>query len=87
MTDPTPLPIDVSGIDEELHDPGHEAIRAAALNAIVKVAQLHQELLDTVTAQGAQLTALQAEVADLQAQVAALTPPAPVPPDDPPPAS
>jgi hypothetical protein len=71
-----PLPVDVSGIDEVLPDPGHEAIRLAALNAIVEVARLHQSLLDTVTAQGQQIAAL-------QAQVAALTP-APVPPDPPP---
>lgn len=67
-----PLPIDVSGISVPLPDPGHEAIRVAALNAIVKVAELHQELVDTVTAQGGQIAAL-------QAQVSALTPP-PTPP-------
>lgn len=67
MTTP-PLPIDVSGIAVPLPDPGHEAIRVAALNAIVKVAELHQALMDTVTAQGEQIAAL-------QEQVAALTPP------------
>lgn len=68
MTGPTPLPIDVSGIDEQLPDIGHEAIRVAALKAIETVWTAHLTLV-------ADLTATQQTVADLQAQVAALTPP------------
>lgn len=55
MTTP---PVDVSGIDEPLPDPGHEAIRIAVLNAIGQVWVLHQQLV--------------AQVADLQQQVAAM---------------
>lgn len=52
------LPIDISGIDEPLPDPGHEAIRVAAITAIEQVWVLHAQLV--------------AQVADLQRQVAAL---------------
>jgi uncharacterized coiled-coil protein SlyX len=75
-----PLPIDVSGISQQLPDPGHEAIRLAALNAITAVAGMHQALVDTVTAQGAQITDMQAALDALTARVTALEPtPAPVP--------
>lgn len=69
MTDPTPapLPIDISGIATPLPDAGHEAIRAAAHQAVLVVWSAHQQLLAAVTD-------LQAQVSDLQAQVAALTP-------------
>lgn len=92
MTDPTPapLPIDVSGIDEPLRDLGHEAIRVAALNAIQTVWVNHQGLVTQLAAARVELAGTQAtvadlqattaqqaqQIADLQAAVAALTPPA-----------
>lgn len=88
---PTPLPIDVSGIDEPLPDIGHEAIRQAALNAIQTVWMNHEGLVQQLAAALIRLQAaeqvipslraaiadLQTTVADLQSQVAALTPPPP----------
>lgn len=65
------IPIDVSGISEELPDPGHERIRAAVLSAVQLVWTEHEALVVRVTS-------LEDAVTTLTAQVAALTPP-PVP--------
>jgi hypothetical protein len=52
------LPIDTSGIDEPLPDPGHEAIRVAAIAAIEQVWVIHQQLADEVAALKARVDAL-----------------------------
>jgi hypothetical protein len=54
----TPLPIDVSGIDQPLPDLGHEAIRQAVLAAMSTVWTQHQTLADRVTTLESQVAAL-----------------------------
>ncbi|MGZ4617188.1 MAG: hypothetical protein ACXV3F_00360 [Frankiaceae bacterium] len=66
----TPLPIDISGIATPVPDPGHDAIRAAALSAVKQVWTNHLQLV-------AQLQAAQQQIADLQNRVAALEQPYP----------
>lgn len=65
-----PLPIDISGIQTPLPDLAHEAIRTAVLNAVGLVWTEHQNLVTQVADQATQ-------IATLQQQVAALTPPTP----------
>lgn len=53
-----PLPIDISGIDQPLPDPGHEALRVAVLNAIEQVWVLHLQLVAQVNSLQQQVNAM-----------------------------
>lgn len=65
MTDPAPLPIDVSALIHPLPDPAHDAIRAAVLDAIQVVWSNHLDLV--------------AKLEDLATRVTALENPTPAP--------